>query len=162
MKITWKWLIFLLLELLFVAVLPLVIVYVGYGSWGKEAEGFKIHFGIIVALIVVFFIIKRVLLTPWLDKQKIKAGNLEAQLEAENDKGKIENITMALKRVRLLETVITWILPLAFLLLAFIASRAMEQAIVQFSGILGFIGVSEFIGFVFGCLVATCVDSKHR
>lgn len=162
MKITFKWLLFLLFELLFVAVIPLVIVYVGYGSWGQEAEGFKVHFGIIIALIVVFFIVKRVLLTPWLDKQKIKAGNLEAQLEAENDKGKIENIESALKRARLIETVITWILPLAFLLVAFMASRAMEQALVTFSGILGFVGVSEIIGAVFSIGRALSVDSKHK
>ena len=162
MKITWKWFLFTVLELLFVAVIPLVVVYIGYGGWGKEANHFKVYFGVLLSAVIIFWIIKTVLITPWIDKQKIKAGNLEAQLEAENDKGKIENIESALKRARLTETIFSWILPLAFLLIAFLASRAMEQAIVKFSGILGFIGISEFIGFVFGCLVALCVDSKHK
>ena len=162
MKRTWKWFLFTVLELLFVAVIPLVIVYVGYGGWGKEANRFKIYFGVLLSVVIIFWIIKTVLITPWLEKKKIKAGNLEAQLEAENDKGKIANIESALKRARLTETIFSWILPLAFLLIAFLASRAMEQAIVKFSGILGFIGISEFIGFVFGCLVALCVDSKHK
>ena len=162
MKLTWKWLLLISLEVLFVAVIPLAIVYIGYGGWGEEANDFKIRFGVLIFAIVVFWIVKKVLITPWLDKQKVKAGNLEAQLEAENDRGKIENIESALKRVRLTETIFSWILPLAFLLVAFWASRAMEEAIVKFSGILGFIGISEFIGFVFGCLVALCVDSKHK
>lgn len=162
MKRTWKWFLFTVLELLFVAVIPLVVVYIGYGGWGKEANHFKVYFGVLFSAVIIFWIIKTVLITPWIDKQKIKAGNLEAQLEAENDKGKIENIESALKRARLTETIFSWILPLAFLLIAFLASRAMEQAIVKFSGILGFIGISEFIGFVFGCLVALCVDSKHK
>ena len=162
MKRTWKWFLFTVLELLFVAVIPLVVVYIGYGGWGKEANHFKVYFGVLLSAVIIFWIIKTVLITPWIDKQKIKAGNLEAQLEAENDKGKIENIESALKRARLTETIFSWILPLAFLLIAFLASRAMEQAIVKFSGILGFIGISEFIGFVFGCLVALCVDSKHK
>ena len=162
MKITWKWLLFISLEVLFVAVIPLAIVYIGYDGWGEEANSFKIRFGVLIFAIVVFWIVKKVLISPWLYKQKIKAGNLEAQLEAENDKGKIANIESALKRARLTETIFSWILPFAFLLMAFFASRAMEQAIVKFSGILGFIGISEFIGFVFGCLVALCVDSKHK
>lgn len=162
MKITWKWLLLISLEVLFVAVIPLAIVYIGYGGWGEEANSFKIHFGVLIFVIVLFWIVKKVLIAPWLDKQKIKAGNLEAQLEAENDKGKIENIESALKRVRLMETIFSWILPLAFLLMAFFASRAMELAIVKFSGILGFVGISEFIGFCFGCAAALCVDSKHK
>lgn len=162
MKRTWKWFLFTVLELLFVAVIPLVIVCIGYGGWGTEAKRFKIYFGVVLLLIIIFWIVKKVLITPWIEKQKIKAGNLEAQLESENDKGKIANIESALKRARLTETIFSWILPLAFLLIAFLASRAMEQAIVKFSGILGFIGISEFIGFVFGCLVALCVDSKHK
>ena len=162
MKITWKWLLLISLEVLFVAVIPLAIVYIGYGGWGEEANSFKIHFGVLIFAIVLFWIVKKVFIAPWLDKQKIKAGNLEAQLDAENDKGKIENIESALKRVRLMETIFSWILPLAFLLVAFWASRAMEEAIVKFSGILGFVGVSEFIGFFFGCAAALCVDSKHK
>lgn len=162
MKRTWEWFLFTALEVLFVAVIPLVIVYIGYGGWGIEANSFKIYFGVLLSAVIIFWIVKKVLITPWIEKQKIKAGNLEAQLEAENDKGKIANIESALKRARIIETIFSWILPLAFLLIAFLASRAMEQAIVKFSGILGFIGISEFIGFVFGCLVALCVDSKHK
>lgn len=162
MKITWKWLLLISLEVLFVAVIPLAIVYIGYGGWGVEANKFKIYFGVLIFAIVIFWVVKKVLISPWLDKQKVKAGNLEAQLDAENDKGKIENIESALKRVRLIETIFSWILPLAFLFMAFFASRAMEQAIVKFSGILGFVGISEFIGFVFGCAAALCVDSKHK
>ena len=162
MKRTWKWFLFTVLELIFVAVIPLVIVYIGYGGWGSEANRFKIYFGVLISVVIIFWIIKTVLITPWIEKQQFKAGNLEAQLEAENDKGKIANIESALKRARLTETIFSWILPLSFLSIAFLASRAMEQAIVKFSGILGFIGISEFIGFIFGCLVALCVDSKHK
>lgn len=162
MKKTWKWFLFNVLEILFVAVIPLVIVIIGYGGWGTEATQFKIYFGVLLLAIIIFLIVKKVLIMPWLDRQKVKSGNLEALLETENDKGKIANIESALKWSRLIATVFSWILPLAFLLIAFLASRAMESAIVKFSGILGFIGISEFIGFVFGCLVSICVESKHK
>lgn len=162
MKRTWKWFLFLSLEVLFVAIIPLIIVYVGYGGWGQKATTFKWFFGAAIIIIFVFWLIKKLLITPWIDKQKIKAGNLEAQLEAENDIGKIENIERALKISRLIETIFSWILPLAFLLIAFFASQAMEREIVKFSGIIGFIAISEFVGLVFGCLTALSVESKHK
>ena len=40
MKWTFKRFIFVVLELIFTAVVPLVIVYLGYGGWGAQAERF--------------------------------------------------------------------------------------------------------------------------
>ena len=162
MKKTWKWFLFTALELLFVAIVPLIVVAIGYNGWGDSADNFKFYFGVLLLLIIIFWIAKKVLIAPWLDRQKIKAGNLEAMLEAETDKGKIENIENGLKTARLLEAIFSWILPLAFLLVAFLASKAMESAIVQFSGILGFVGLSEIVGFVFSCISAVSVESKHK
>ena len=162
MKKTWKWFLFTVLEFLFVAVIPLTIVYIGYDGWGDSANNFKFYFGVLLLIIIIFWIIKKVLITPWLDKQKIKAGSLEAMLVAETDSGKIANIENGSNTTRLAETIISWILPLMFVLVAFLASKAMEEAIVQFSGILGFVGISELVGFVFSCLVAWCVESKHK
>lgn len=162
MKKTKKFLLLSALEVLFTAIIPLVIVYIGYGGWGEQAKRFKIGFGVLITVIVILWIVKRVLIEPWQERQKIKTGNLLAQLEIETDKAKIENIENALKRSRLIETVFTWILPIAFLVAAFFAAKAMERAIVTFSGILGFVAVSEFIGFVCACACALCVNSKHK
>lgn len=162
MKKTWKWFLFTALEFLFVAIIPLVIVYIGYDGWGDAADNFKFYFGALLLIIIIFWIVKKVLISPWLDKQKIKAGNLEAMLIAETDKGKIANIENGLKTARVLETIFSWVLPLLFVLVAFLASKAMEQAIVEFSGILGFVGLSEIVGFVFSICVAVCVESKHK
>ena len=71
MKWTFKRFVFVVLELIFTAVVPLVIVYLGYGGWGAKAKRFKIYFGVVVAAVVVFLIVKRVFINPWLDKQRI-------------------------------------------------------------------------------------------
>lgn len=162
MKKTGKLLVFRALEVLFVVFVPLAIVYLGYGGWGKEANQFKIYFGALFTAIMIFLVVKRVVITPWIERQNVKAGNLEAQLEMENDPGKIANIEYALRTTRFIETVFNWVLPMAFLTTAFIAARAMEQEIVKFSGIIGFVLISEFLGFIFGCVAALCVDSKHK
>lgn len=163
MKWTFKRFIFVVLELIFTAVVPLVIVYLGYGGWGAKAKRFKIYFMVVVAAVVVIFNRQAwVFINPWLDKQRIKAGSLEAQIETENDAGKILNIEEALRRARITETVLNWVLPLAFLVVAFLACRALEKSIVTFTGIIGFIGLSESIGFVFAILESMCVKSRHR
>ena len=162
MKKTFKHWAFLLLELLFIAVLPLIIVYIGYGGWGEQATKFKWYFGVLVAFVVVVFIVKKVLITPWVERQRIKAGNLEAALETEVDQAKIMNIEDALRKARLIETISTWVLPMLFLIIAFLAVRAIERSIVTFSGILGFILVSEVVGFALCILDALSVKSKHK
>ena len=68
MKWTFKRFIFVVLELIFTAVVPLVIVYLGYGGWGAKAKRFKIYFRVVVAAVVVFLIVKRVFINPWLDQ----------------------------------------------------------------------------------------------
>ena len=162
MKRTWKGRLLFLGELLFIAVLPLVIVFLGYGSWEPEAKKFKIGFGIIIVAIIIFWIAKRVWINPWLKKMNTKAANLEAMLEAENDTGKIDNIEESLRKVRFTETLMNWILPAAALIALFMASRALERSIVKFSGIIGFIAISEFVGCCFSLLRALSVESKRR
>ena len=134
MKRTWKWFLFSILELLFVAVLPLIIVFIGYDGWGEEANQFKIYFGVLLFIVIIFWIVKKVFISPWLDRQKVKMGNLEAQLETENDAGKIANIESALKTSRLIETVCSWALPLLFFLdFHFLTSNVFYSSIEFFN-----------------------------
>lgn len=162
MKKTFKHWLYLLLELLFIAVVPLTIVYIGYGGWGEQATKFKWYFGVLCAFVVVFFILKKTLINTWIARARTKAGNLEAQLETETDQAKIMNIEDALRKARLVETVFAWVLPMAFLIIAFTAVRAIERSLVTFSGILGFVLVSEIVGFGVCVLDAVSVESKHK
>ena len=162
MKITPKQIVFMCLQVLFVAVVPLIIVFVGYGGWGEKANGFKVYFGTVAILAVVLLIAKKVIVTPWLDKQKIKTGALEAELVTTTDKAKIILIEDELKKYRVIETVFNWVLPLALLVLAVLAFSAVEKAIVKFSDILMWVMLSEFVGFVFAVLEAFSVEGKHK
>lgn len=133
-------------EIFFVAVFPLIIIYLGYGGWGARANHFKIGFGTLVFLVVLFMIVKRVWISPWLAKKRIEIANLTALKKAETDARKIENITYELKKMQLIENAINWVLPLLFLAVAYISAGALEKSIVTFTEILAFVGLSEFIG----------------
>ena len=141
-KILWFW------ETAFVAVIPLLIVYVGYGGWGEKANKFKLGFGVLVFIVILFLIIKRVWLTKWFDKKKIEIANLSAMKKAETDERKLENINYELKKLLAIENAINWALPLLFLGVGFAAAYALERALVTFTEILAFIGISETIGCI--------------
>lgn len=135
-----------MMEVAFVAVIPLLIIYLGYGGWGEKAQKFKIGFGVLVFLVVLFLIIKRVWLSPWLSKKRMEIANLSAMKKAETDKRKLDNINYALKKMLIIENAINWVLPLLFLAVGYLAAGALEKSIVTFTEILAFVGLSEFIG----------------
>lgn len=162
MKITPKQIVFMCLQVLFVAVFPLIIVFVGYGGWGKQANTFKIYFGTLVILAVVLLIVKKVIITPWVEKTRIKTGNLEAELEKETDKGKIILIEDALKKYRIIETIFNWLLPMVILILAVVAFNAVEKQLVKFTDILGWVLLSEICGFACSIVEALCVEGRHK
>lgn len=141
-KILW------ILETAYVAVIPLIVVYLGYDGWGEKANKFKIGFGVLVFIVILFLIIKRVWLTKWFDKKRIEIANLSAMKKAETDERKLENINYELKKLLAIENAINWSLPLLFLGVGFAAAYALERALVTFTEILFFIGISETIGCI--------------
>lgn len=135
-----------IMEMTFVAVIPLIVVYLGYGGWGEKANKFKIGFGVLVFLVILFLIIKRVWLTKWFDKKRMEMANLSAMKKAETDERKREQINYELKKLLVIENAINWVLPLLFLGVGFYAAYALERALVTFTEILAFVFISETIG----------------
>jgi hypothetical protein len=135
-----------IMEMLFVAIIPLIVVYLGYGGWGTKAYDFKIGFGVLVFFVILFFIIKRVWLSKWLNAKRIESANLSALKKAETDVRKLEQINYELKKLLIIENAINWVLPLSFLAVGFAAAYALEKSLVTFTEILAFVGISETIG----------------
>lgn len=137
-----------IIELTFVAVIPLIILYLGYDGWGEKADGFKVYFGVLVFIVVIFLVLKLVILSPWLDKKRIEIANLSAMKKAETDEIKKDNINNELKKMLAIENAINWFLPLVFLVVTYFAAHALERQIVTFTEILYFVIASEIIGCV--------------
>jgi hypothetical protein len=135
-----------ILEMAFVAIIPLIILYLGYGGWGEKANKFKVYFGALVFLVILFLIIKRVWVTPWMAKKRMEIANLTALKKAETDTRKIEQISYELKKLLCIENALNWILPLLFLAVGYAGASALERSIVTFTEILAFVGLSELVG----------------
>lgn len=154
MHVTIRKIIFTVLEIVFVAVVPVALVILNYSSWGEEATHFKIAFTGILLLFVIAYFIKKIVLNKWLERARATLTQHKADLKVETDSAKRENLIAAVKRGQMLETLLTYVFP--FLLLAglYILAQAVESAAVQLSGTIGFIAASMLIGFVFGMLAA--------
>lgn len=149
---------FTILEVLFVAVIPLALVIINYSSWGTEANTFKIAFTGILLLFFVFYIIKKIILNTYIERARAMLTQHKADMKIETDASKKEKLLQAIKRGQMFETIITYIFP--FLLLAglYVLAQALETAAVQLSGTIGFISVSIVIGFLFSMLAAREVN----
>lgn len=137
-----------IIELTFVAIIPLIILYLGYDGWGTKANEFKVYFGVLIFVVVIFLVLKRVIISPWLDKKRMEIANLSAMKKAETDQIKKDKINNELKKMLAIENVINWFLPLMFLIVTYFAASALEQQIVTFTEILYFVIASEIIGCI--------------
>lgn len=150
-----------ILEILFVAIIPLIVVFLSYGGWdAKGTTAFKIQFSGLILLVVVFLVVKRVWLNPWLTKKQTEMASLMAMRKGETDKRKLERIDDALKKLRCIENAINWFLPLVFLAVAFVACSALENSLVTFTEMLAFIGLSEIAGCA--CSFAKIYTKKEK
>ena len=146
-------LVFTVLEIIFVAVVPAVLVTINYVTWQPEAA-FKISLGGVLLFLLLFYIIKKVLINKYLERLKATITQHLADLKVEPDPERAKSLVEALKRERSIECLLNFIIPALLLALLFIICKALEAAAIKMSGTVGFIAASEIIGLVFSILSA--------
>ncbi len=160
MKITKKLIVYTVAQAMFSAVATLEYIFTLYGDTSGGLR-YKLPLGLILLAVVVIIIAKNTLLKPRVQKLVAQIAQHEADLKVESDEGKIKNLVTELKRERTTETVLNAVIPLLILLALLVACKAMESAVLQMSGAIGFTLVSYAVGTVFGILAAREVHSKH-
>ncbi len=160
MKTTKKLIIYTAAQALFYAVAPLVFIFIQYGDTSGGLQ-YKLPLGILLFIFVVIIFAKNTLLKPRLQKLSAQIAQHEADLSVESDANKIANIETELKHKRTTETVLNSVAPVLLLAALLIACKAMENAVMQLSGAIGFTLASYVVGTVFGVLAAREVHGKH-
>ncbi len=161
MKITKKLIIFSALQAAFCAVAPIVFIFTEYGDTSGGLS-YKLPLGAILVVLVVLILAKNTLLKPRLLKLSASIAQHEADLKIEADQAKISNLETELKRERTIDTLLNAVMPMLVLAALLIACKAMESAVLQMSGAIGFTLASYAVGTVFGVLAAREVHGKHR
>lgn len=164
MKWTKKKIAFNILQLIFYGVIPLVLIFLTYGSVGNGAAGlgFKIAAPGIILLILVFLCFKRLFINKRMSDAREQLNNLKADLKVKTDAAEVRNIETAIKNLGTVEVVLNSIVPILLTGLMIICCKVMEAGLVRLSGTCGFILISFVIGTVFAVLDAREVVSKHR
>jgi len=147
-------------QAVFCAVIPLVFIFTQYT---ETSEGliYKLPLGLLLFVVVLLTLAKNTILRPRLAKLTAEIAQHEGDLKVESDAGRINNLIEELKRERTIETVLNALTPLAVLAALLIGCKAIESAVLQLSGAVGFSLGSYALGTIFGILAARSVYSKH-
>ena len=160
MKITKKLIVFTAAQVLFSAVAPLVFIFTQYGDT-RGGLVYKLPLGLILLAVIIVIVAKNTFLKPRLNKLAAKIAQHDGDLRVESDAGRIANLETELKRERTVETALNAVTPILLLAAMFVACKAMESAMLQLSGAIGFTLASYAVGTVFGIFAAREVRGKH-
>lgn len=160
MKTTKKLVLFTVLQALFCCVAPLAFIFAEYG-YSSEGLKYKLPLGALLVALIVIAIAKNTFLKPRIMRLSAAIAQHDADLKVESDTARAANIEIELKRERTAETLLTAVTPVLVLAALLIACKAMENAILQMSGAIGFSLASYVIGTAFGVAAAREVHGKH-
>lgn len=151
---TKKKIIFTVLELLFIAIVPIVLVFIKFGEMGTGTAQttFKIGITGVMLVILVFIILKKTIIDKWLKGLSDQANNYITIIKTDTDEEKVNRAKSVLKSIKTIETIINAIIPVLIFIVALIACYALEQEIAKLYSCLGLIFVSYLVGVLFGIL----------
>lgn len=155
-----RYIVFTAAQAVFCAAAPLVFVFTQYAET-NDGLIYKLPLGMLLVVAVVIVLAKNTFLRPKLIKLTAEIAQHEGDLKIESDAGRIANLIAELKRERTIEAVLNAVVPILVLAALLIACRALESAVLELSGAIGFTLGSYVVGTVFGILAAREVYAKH-
>ncbi len=164
MKTTTKKIIFTILELVFIAVIPIILVIWNYSNIGNSAQALNFKIGMTGIMLIMFILIflKKIYLDKYNEQLFQQENNLLSDLRIENDLEKLNNIVRELKGIRTIRNILSSIFPIIFMAIIYIACLALEARLIKLSGVVGLIAISYVIGTIFGIFSAREIKVKNK
>ena len=159
MKKTSKSWVFFVLQLFFIIVVPVALVWLQYGD---TTGTFKIPITAILLVILLFLVAKKLLFKPWLDKVKIKIANIETNALTITDPLAIEANKKAWRMFTLAQLACDAFIPLLLFIASIITIKTVEQGIIKLYGCLMFCFVSIVVGIGFKVLEVYSMQLTHE
>jgi len=164
MKWTSKRMIFFILELVCWFAAPVTFIVMQYSTLKDTPENVSFKIGItgIVMIVLVLILAKKLLLNKYAKKLSAKIAVFETQIETETAPDKTLLIERAIRKSKIIESLMAFVVPFAILAGSMYVCWALEQAIVKLFGVFGFITISYVLGEVFSVCEIASIRSKHR
>lgn len=153
-----------ILQIIFYLLVPLGLIFYSYSSLEPTMEStkFAISFSGVLLCLVTFLIFKRTVLKKVLAEYNGELSQLKADMRIETDASKIANLEHEIRKMSCI-TDCARAIPVALGgVLALVACDALQEGIIKFSGVLGFVLLSCLVGFA--CTIAQdlTIESKNK
>lgn len=159
MKKTNKAWLFFSLQLVFMLLVPILLIWLQYG----DLEGmYKVSMTGILCTILIFWVFKKIMLDKWLKGLDQKIVNIETNSLSITDKTAIESNKKAWRTYTLLQLLINSIIPLLLLVFALVTIKTLEQGLIKLFGCMMFCTISVGIGVIFKVAEIYSVKLTHE
>ena len=147
-KIGKTWL-YIVLQIVFMLVIPCVFIWVQYGSIEQGTTAYKLEVTAIILILSVFIVFKKILISKWLKTIDGKIINIETNALTITDEAAIQANKKAWRTYSLIQLLTSAVIPLLCFLLAILTIKAVEKDLIELYGCLMFCLLSICVGIVF-------------
>lgn len=147
-------LIYTILEAVFVAVIPVVLVIYQYGYVEPTTAAFKISLTGIILLALVFYAVKRIFLDKRLKDWEAQYNNYISAYKIETDAEKKQRAKEQIQKYQTFTVLLRSFLPLLIFVMIQVLAKAVEQQMITLSSLSGLVTVSFGVGVIFSVMAA--------
>lgn len=159
MKKTKKSWLFFSLQLVFVLLAPILLIWLQYG----DLEGvYKVSMTGILCTILIFWVFKKIMLDKFVKGLSQKIVNIETNSLSITEKTAIETNKKAWRTYTLLQLFINSIIPLLLLVFALVTIKTLEQGLIKLFGCMMFCTISIGVGVIFKVAEIYSVKLTHE
>lgn len=147
-------LIYTILEAVFVAVIPVVLVIYQYGYVEPTTAAFKISLTGIILLALVFYAVKRIFLDKRLKDWEAQYNNYISAYKIETDAEKKQRAKEQIQQYQTFTVLLRSFIPLLIFVMIQVLAKAVEQQMITLSSLSGLVTVSFGVGVIFSVMAA--------
>ena len=147
-------LIYTILEAVFVAVIPVVLVIYQYGYVEPTTAAFNISLTGIILLALVFYAVKRIFLDKRLKDWEAQYNNYISAYKIETDAEKKQRAKEQIQKYQTFTVLLRSFVPLLIFVMIQVLAKAVEQQMITLSSLSGLVTVSFGVGVIFSVMAA--------
>ena len=159
MKKTSKSWVFFILQIVFMLVAPVIMVWIQYGDLTQK---YKVSVTAIMLLLLIFWVFKRIFLDKWIKTIDLKITNIETNALSLTDKTAIESNKKAWRTYTLMQLLFSSVIPLLLMALSVITIKAVQDGLIKLYGCLMFCLLSVAVGVLFRVCEIYSIKLRHE
>lgn len=148
---------FLILEIVFYALLPALIIFLQYNT--IQSDGVKVGMTCLVMICVVFVLFKKFYVDKKLQDMNVELINYKSDYKTETDAGRKEKIKKAMRMIKLIMAIYNAVIPILLLGAAWAVVYGLEAQLVQLSKAVKYVLLSYIAG---GCVSVIKVEYEFK